>query len=59
LTGLTDETLVRTGKELGVDEYLMKPISEQTLVSTLRGKLKRFRQLNKLRTASMPAMAAA
>jgi CheY-like chemotaxis protein len=59
LTGLTDETLVRTGKELGVDDYLMKPISEQTLVSTLRGKLKRFRQLNKIMTAPMPAMAAA
>jgi CheY-like chemotaxis protein len=59
LTGLTDETLIRTGKELGVDDYLMKPISEQTLVSALRGKLKRFRQLNKIMTASMPAMAAA
>jgi PleD family two-component response regulator len=59
LTGLTDETLVRTGKELGVDDYLMKPISEQTLVSTLRGKLKRFRQLNKIMTAPIPAMAAA
>jgi CheY-like chemotaxis protein len=27
LTGLTDEALVRTGKELGVDDYLTKPIS--------------------------------
>jgi len=59
LTGLTDEALVRTGKELGVDDYLMKPISEQTLVSTLRGKLKRFRQLNKIMAAPRPAMAAA
>ncbi len=59
LTGLTDEALVRTGKELGVDDYLMKPISEQTLVSTLRGKLKRFRQLNKSFAVPMPAMAAA
>ncbi|MCX6120949.1 MAG: response regulator [Ignavibacteriales bacterium] len=59
LTGLTDEALVRTGKELGVDDYLMKPISEQTLVSTLRGKLKRFRQLNKIITAPLPTMAAA
>jgi DNA-binding response OmpR family regulator len=59
LTGLTDETLVRTGKELGVDDYLMKPISEQTLVSTLRGKLKRFRQLSYIMTASMLANTAA
>jgi DNA-binding response OmpR family regulator len=59
LTGLTDEALVRTGKELGVDDYLMKPISEQTLVSTLRGKLKRFRQLNRIMVAPIHAMAAA
>jgi PleD family two-component response regulator len=59
LTGLTDEALVRTGKELGVDDYLMKPISEQTLVSTLRGKLKRFRQLNKIMAAPIQALAAA
>ncbi len=59
LTGLTDEALVRTGKELGVDDYLMKPISEQTLVSTLRGKLRRFRQLNRIMTAPRHAMAAA
>jgi len=45
LTGLTDEALVRTGKELGVDDFLMKPISEKLLVSALRGKLKRFKQI--------------
>jgi CheY-like chemotaxis protein len=59
LSGLTDEVLVRTGKELGVDDYLMKPISEQTLVSTLRGKLKRFKQLKKAAENPMPAMVAA
>jgi CheY-like chemotaxis protein len=59
LTGLTDEALVRTGKELGVDDYLMKPISEQTLVSTLRGKLKRFRQIKKAVSTQMPVMIAA
>ena len=59
LTGLTDEALVRSGKELGADDYLMKPISEQTLVSTLRGKIKRFRQLNRIMSAPLPAMAAA
>jgi CheY-like chemotaxis protein len=59
LSGLTDEVLVRTGKELGVDDYLMKPISEQTLVSTLRGKLKRFKQLRKAVENPMPTMVAA
>jgi CheY-like chemotaxis protein len=56
LSGLTDEVLVRTGKELGVDDYLMKPISEQTLVSTLRGKLKRFKQLKKAVGHRIPTM---
>jgi DNA-binding response OmpR family regulator len=45
LTGLRDEKLVCTGKELGADDYLMKPISRDTLLSALHGRLKRFRQL--------------
>jgi CheY-like chemotaxis protein len=59
LSGLTDEILVRTGKELGVDDFLMKPISEQSLVSTLRGKLKRFKQLKKATENLVPVMVAA
>jgi len=59
LTGLTDEAIVRTGKELGVDDYLTKPISEQTLLSTLRGKLKRFRQIRKYSELSAPAFVSA
>ncbi len=55
LTGLTDEVLVRTGKELGVDDYLTKPISDATLVATLRGKLKRYRQLRTAREKSAVA----
>jgi CheY-like chemotaxis protein len=47
LSGLTDEALVRTGKELGVDDYLSKPVSEETLVATIRGKLKRYQELRK------------
>lgn len=45
LTGLSDEILVRTGKEMGVDDYLTKPISEENLVATIKGKLKRFSHL--------------
>jgi CheY-like chemotaxis protein len=58
LTGLTDEALVRTGKELGVDDFLMKPISERMLVSALRGKLKRFKQLKKSAPLSLASAAA-
>lgn len=46
LSGLTDEVLVRAGKELGVDDYLTKPFSDETLLATIRGKLKRFRKLS-------------
>ncbi|MBN1396600.1 MAG: response regulator [Bacteroidetes bacterium] len=51
LTGLMDEKLAWTGKELGADDYLLKPVSRNTLLSTLHGKLKRFRQL---RNSSSP-----
>ncbi|MBF8297035.1 MAG: Response regulatory protein [Bacteroidetes bacterium] len=46
LSGLTDEVLIRTGKELGVDDYLTKPFSDETLLATIKGKLKRFRKLS-------------
>jgi CheY-like chemotaxis protein len=49
LSGLTDEVLIRTGKELGVDDYLTKPFSDETLLATIKGKLKRFKQLRESR----------
>jgi CheY-like chemotaxis protein len=42
LTGMTDEILIRKGKELGVDDYLTKPFSERNLIAAVKGKLKRF-----------------
>jgi CheY-like chemotaxis protein len=45
LSGLSDEALVRTGKEMGVDDYLSKPISEETLIATIKGKLRRYQEL--------------
>ena len=42
LSGLGDDILVRKGKEMGVDDYLIKPVSEGDLIATVKGKLKRF-----------------
>jgi len=44
LSGLTDEVLIRTGKELGVDDYVTKPFSNESLLAVVRGKIKRYEQ---------------
>ncbi|MFZ4621254.1 MAG: response regulator [Bacteroidota bacterium] len=46
LSGLTDEVVIRTGKELGADDYLTKPVSVDMLMATIKGKLKRFQRLS-------------
>ena len=45
LSGLSDEVLVRTGKELGIDDYITKPFSDKHLLAVIKGKIKRYRQL--------------
>ncbi len=45
LSGMTDEGLVRYGKSLGADDYLTKPFSGEMLIDTIKGKLKRYKQL--------------
>lgn len=47
LSGLTDEVLIRMGKELGVDDYVTKPFSNESLLAVIRGKIKRYEQLRK------------
>jgi len=39
---------VKKGRELGVDDYLTKPIMPDALVAAVRGKLKRFKQLEEV-----------
>jgi sigma-B regulation protein RsbU (phosphoserine phosphatase) len=50
LSGLTDEPLVRKSKELGIDDYITKPFSYETLIAVIRGRLKRYRMLKKIKT---------
>ena len=45
LSGSTDRGLMRSAKELGVDDYLSKPIARDHLLSTIKGKLRRYAEL--------------
>ncbi|MCB0164690.1 MAG: response regulator [Anaerolineae bacterium] len=54
LTGCLLDSEIRYGKELGVDDYLIKPIKTDHLLSVVRGKLKRQQQLmNKYKTSDI------
>ena len=45
LTALADDALIRSGKELGVDDYITKPFEDELLIATIKGKLKRYKEL--------------
>ena len=45
LTGLNLDSDIRYGKELGIDDYLTKPIQPEDLLAAIQGKLRRARQL--------------
>ena len=45
LTARTMDSDIRYGKELGVDDYLTKPVEPQDLLAAIRGRLRRARQM--------------
>ena len=57
LTARTLDSDIRYGKELGADDYLVKPIQMEDLLAVVRGKLRRARQLEQL-TPAAPVAAA-
>jgi CheY-like chemotaxis protein len=48
LSGMTDEGMIRYGKGLGADDYITKPFSGEMLLDTIKGKLKRYKQMKQL-----------
>lgn len=55
LTARTMDSDIRYGKELGVDDYLTKPIRTRDLLATIRGKLHRTQQLMESAAQHSPA----
>ena len=56
LSGHTDLQHIMMGKELGSDDYLMKPYEPEMLISTIKGKLKRSRQLTDSMSQQMDSL---
>jgi CheY-like chemotaxis protein len=47
MSSLQDGVIIRSGVELGVDDYITKPMDPDLIIATIEGKLKRFRSLRK------------
>jgi DNA-binding response OmpR family regulator len=54
LTARTLDSDIRYGKELGVDDYLTKPIQPEDLLAAIQGKLRRAQQLARLAEVQPP-----
>jgi len=47
MSALEDGVIVRSGVQLGVDDYLTKPVDPELLFAVIEGKLKRYRNIHK------------
>ncbi len=47
LSGVHDDHIVKSGLELGVDDFIQKPFNVDTLIAVIEGKLRRYRELKK------------
>ncbi|MBW7889360.1 MAG: hybrid sensor histidine kinase/response regulator [Bacteroidetes bacterium] len=56
MTAHSDIESIKRGKELGIDDYLTKPVDVNMLLSTIRGKLKRRQMLTDAFSVQMEQM---
>lgn len=54
LTARSLDSDIRYGKEMGVDDYLVKPIHNEDLLAVVQGKLRRAQQLKQLTPKTPP-----
>lgn len=47
MSSLRDGVIIRSGVQLGVDDYLTKPIDPDLLIAVIEGKLKRYRAFDR------------
>jgi CheY-like chemotaxis protein len=47
MSGLADTAIIRAGKELGADDYLTKPIEPEMLLSVVKGKLRKYKMIER------------
>jgi len=45
MSSLSDGVIVRSGVQLGVDDYLTKPLDADLLLAVVEGKIKRYRNI--------------
>lgn len=47
ISALNQKELIRTGKRIGVDDYLTKPVENDVLLAAIEGKIRRTREMKK------------
>ncbi|MDP1677073.1 MAG: response regulator [Bacteroidota bacterium] len=47
ISGLNQKEMLRTGKKLGVDDYLIKPFDNELLLATIEGRLRRVKEMQR------------
>lgn len=47
VSAFDQDIIIRTGKQLGADDYLAKPFDPEMFIATIEGKIKRYRELRR------------